>query len=681
MSRQGRVELFSGRVKKVRPDKVSEDRYDFLKLSEAEPDLGIPSTTDSSNAKRFLLTDKDGTRYWSDTLLVDDTDGSQNLIATTEIEAPVFSTNEVSITDNTIYTKGSGVDLNLSTNSGGLVKFNSAMGVNVGQPSLGRLVSRAVRMTTTSTVSNGIAQLNFILGKLVPPNPPSFPNNQTLAIQGVSTYRMCDFTQIDNTSHSRTVAAGTTVSLIKRDQYYATNYITGCGPGTEGVVTAYRNDQDVGNHTMTDTQGEVSLIGDDNGTFGELNIANDRDYSLITTPPIATTFWQSFDVRAVGTVTEGWHEVYIDHTAADNTNTAYWYADLSTPGTPNITNYTLTAPVSPTVIYSSTIPHYTTANAFTLNFDVNKLSGDTYPTSNTFITGSAGGAFDAPVSVTYAGAGVTTPLTRNLYVSSGSVNVTTTAQIKAGFGSNSGTCSIAVNNGYNTGTRTFSPGSTVLFKTGTNTSIDETNISVASFGSGGGNALRIINPGSSDTPTISSTSAFDSQSSTLETYDAVVVGSGSQGLLKHDQTNYSTGYLPAGPNLSVGRSGSQYFTFKYTRSAVSKFDIQFTGTVAGIWVALPGSTIDNSSTLNGWVSMTTAYAGSGAPGANIAGGGNGSNGCALGGIVQINSSGTQRRTCTFGTVSSSSTATKEIVIRIKLTSGQSITALSILGSA
>jgi hypothetical protein len=681
MSRQGRVELFSGRVKKVRPDNVSEERYDFLKLSEAEPDLGVPSTTDSSNAKRFLLTDKDGTRYWSDTLLVDSTHGSQNLIATTEIEAPVFSTNEVSITDNTIYTKGSGVDLNLATNSGGLVKFNSAMGVNVGQPSLGRLVSRAVRMTTTSTVSNGIAQLNYILGKLVPPNPPSFPNNETLAIQGLVTYRMCDFTQIDNTNNNRNVAGGTTVSVIKRDQYYATNYITGCGPGTEGVVTAYRNDQDVGNHTMTDTQGEVSLIGDDNGTFGELNIANDQDYSLITTPPIATTFWQSFDARALGTVTEGWHEVYIDHTAASHTNTAYWYADLSSPGTPSITNYSLTAPGIPLVSYSSTIPHYTTSNTFTLEFDVNKLSGDTYPTSDTFITGTAGGAFNAPVNVTYLGAGVTTPLARNLYVNSGSVTVTTTAQIKSGFGSNSNTCSIAVNNGYNIGTRTFAPGAMVLFKTGTGTNIDETNIPVASFGSGSGNALRIINPGSNDTPTITSTSAFNSETSTLETYDAVVVGSGNQGVIKHDQTDYSTGYLPAGPDLSIGRSGSQYFTFKYTRSAVSKFDIQFTGTVAGMWVALPGSTIDNSSTLNGWVSMTTAYAGSGAPGANIGGGGNGSNGCALGGIVQINSSGTQRRTCTFGTVSSSSTSTKEIVIRIKLTTGQSITALSILGSA
>jgi hypothetical protein len=680
MSRQGRVELFSGRVKKVRPDSVSEERYDFLKLSEAEPDLGIPSTTDSSDARRFLLTDKDGKRYWSDTLLVDDTSGSQNLISTAEIEAPIFSTNEVSITDNTIFTKGSGVDLNLSTNSGGLVKFNSAMGVNVGQPTLGRLVSRAVKMTTASTVSNGIAQLNFILGKLVPPNPPSFPNNQTLVIQSVSTYRMCNFIQIDNTTSNRAVAGGATVSVIKRDQNYVTNYITGSGPGIEGTVTAYRNNINVGSRILTDTQNETTLIGDDNGTFGELIIANDRDYSLITTPPIASTFWQSFDARALGTVTEGWHEVYIDHTAAGFTNKAYWYADLSSPGAPSVTNFSLTAPVSPTLAYTSTIPHYTTANSFTLTFDVNRLSGDTYPTSDTFITGTAGGAFNAPNNVTYAGAGVTTPLARNLYVSSGSVTVTTTAQIKSGFGSNNSTCSISVNNGYSTGTRTFSPGATVLFKTGTTTNIDETNISVASFGSGSGNALRIINLGNSDTPSISSTTAFNSQSSTLETYDAVVVGSGNQGVLNHDQTNYSTDYLPVGPDLSIGRSGSQYFTFKYTRSAVSKFDIQFTGNLAGVWVALPGSIIDNSSTLNGWVDMTTAYAGSGAPGANIAGGGNGSNGCALGGTVQINSSGTQRKTCTFGTVSSSSTSTKEIVIRIKLTSGQSITSLSILGS-
>jgi hypothetical protein len=535
-------------------------------------------------------------------------------------------------------------------------------------------------MTDKSTVTNGLAQLNFILGKLVPPNPPSFPNNQTLAIQSVSTYRMCNFTQTDNTSSNRNVAGGTTVALFRRANSYTTNFITGSGPGIEGVVTAHKNGVGAGNRTMTDTQDEVTLIGTDNGTYGDLVIANDRDYSLITTPPIATTFWQSFDAKAAGTVTQGWNEVYIDHTAAGSTNVAYWYYDASSPGTPDITNTSFSLQQAPVLSYSSTIPHYTNSNQFTLTFNVNKLSGDSYPTSNTFITGSAGGAFNAPVSVTYAGAGVTTPLDRNLYVSSGSASITTTAQIVNGFGSNSNACSVTATNGYNSRTNNFSPNATVLFKTGTSTNIDETNITVTSVGSGSGNALRITNPGSSDNPTILSTASFNSQTSTLETYDAVVVGNDNQGIIKHDQTNYSTGYLPSGPDLSVGRSGAQYFTFKFTRSAVSKFDIQFTGTVAGVWVALPGSSIDSTSTLNSWLDMSQSYAGAGIPGGNIAGGGNGSNGCALGGVINLNSSGTQRKTCTFGTVSSSSTTNKEIVVRIKVNSGQSISALSILGT-
>jgi hypothetical protein len=74
--------------------------------------------------------------------------------------------------------------------------------------------------------------------------------------------------------------------------------------------------------------------------------------------------------------------------------------------------------------------------------------------------------------------------------------------------------------------------------------------------------------------------------------------------------------------------------------------------------------------------MGTAYAGSGVPGAGA--GGNGSNGCALGGVAVFNSAQTNKSvTCTFGTVSSSSTATNEIYVRVKLTSGQTVSALSI----
>ena len=74
--------------------------------------------------------------------------------------------------------------------------------------------------------------------------------------------------------------------------------------------------------------------------------------------------------------------------------------------------------------------------------------------------------------------------------------------------------------------------------------------------------------------------------------------------------------------------------------------------------------------------MSVAYAGAGRPGAGV--GGNGSNGCALGGPVTLNSSvSAHRKTCTFGIESSSSTATNEIYVRIKLTSGQTVTALSL----
>ena len=80
--------------------------------------------------------------------------------------------------------------------------------------------------------------------------------------------------------------------------------------------------------------------------------------------------------------------------------------------------------------------------------------------------------------------------------------------------------------------------------------------------------------------------------------------------------------------------------------------------------------------------MSIAYAGAGIPGANTGPGGNGSNGCSLGGVVPLNSAQSAKAvTATFGTVSSSSTVTNEIYIRIKFTSGQTLTALSIAAAS
>lgn len=566
---------------------------------------------------------------------------------------------------NVLYTDGSG---NLSW--GNIVQLlgpSQFDGNNIilGSNTQGSLVSNAVTMTMNTAVTDSIAMLNQVLGKLVPPSPPPFPNNTTLVINGLSTYRMCNFTQTNNTGNSYVVSGGTTVNNILRSSGYSTNTISNVGSGNTGNLTAYLNGV---------SAGTVALTGSSNGTYSNLIITSNQDYHNVVSS-VTAGFWFSVSVSASGQAPAGWNDINLNHTGVPaSTNNASWYYDSSNPGTPTFISPNIYIS-SASLTYSSTVPHYNSSTVANIKFSVTRLSGDTFPTSNTFVTGSSAGAFTTPNSVDYNQVGITYPLSRNLYVSSGNAAAYTSASIISGFGSSSDGPSLYVTNGYNTGTQTFSPGNVVLYKTGTTNNIEETSIPVNNVGTGSGNAYRIINPGSTDTPAFTgSEAAFNSQTSTLTATDATVVAA----VLKFDQTNYSVGYWPAGPNLS-SQSTNQYFTFKFVRTVVSKFDIVYTGSIAGLWVAVPGSTFDTSSTLNGWLDVSIPYAGAGAPGAGT--GGNGSNGCALSGAAILNSYVTKAVTVTFGTVSSSSSATHEIYVRIKLTSGQSVSALSIAAAS
>ena len=140
--------------------------------------------------------------------------------------------------------------------------------------------------------------------------------------------------------------------------------------------------------------------------------------------------------------------------------------------------------------------------------------------------------------------------------------------------------------------------------------------------------------------------------------------------MRHDQTNYASGYLPVGPNLSSGRSGAQYFQFQFFRSAVSEFNINITGSYAGCKVCMPDNSawVTGLSNTNGWADMFQAYSGSGTPS-------NANPGCSDGGVM-TGSSGTFK--CVFGEQSSSNDSNNRILVRVKLTSGAgSVTALSI----
>ena len=538
--------------------------------------------------------------------------------------------------------------------------------INLGANTVGQLVSNAVTLTTTTKVTDGLALLNNVLGKLVPASPTPFPGGTSLTINSLSTYRMTDFVQTDRTTTGgKSVAGGSTVTSVLRTASYTTNVYNNLGPGDTGTLTLYKDNVAAGAVTFTSASA--------NGTNGDLIITDSKDYSQIT--GAAAGFWRSFDAQGSGTTSNGWNEVYISHSGASNTSTASWYYDNSAPGSPTFTSASI-SPLSESFTYSSTIPHYNSSTTFKMGVNVAKLSGDMFPTSNTFFTGSAGGAFAAPASNTYPTVGITYPLARNLYVSSGSVTVNTTASITSGFSSSATGPSVTVDNSYSTASQAFTTAlaNTVLYKTGTSSAMEESAVTFGStVGTGSGTAGRILNPGSTDTPAYANNATlFNSQTGTLQTYDATIVAA----TLKHDQTNYASGYLPVGPNLSSGRTGGQYFTFKFVRTSLSKFNIKFTGTIAGLWVALPGTVIDSTSSLNGWLDMSTAYGGSGIPGANAPG--NGSNGCALGGVVTLNSSvSAHSKTCTFGTISSSNSTLSEIYVRIKLTSGQTVTALSL----
>ena len=138
--------------------------------------------------------------------------------------------------------------------------------------------------------------------------------------------------------------------------------------------------------------------------------------------------------------------------------------------------------------------------------------------------------------------------------------------------------------------------------------------------------------------------------------------------------------MPVGPDLNTGRSGAQYFRFAFKRTTVANFNVRLTGTISGLFIAAPGTAIDNASSLDGWLDSSIQFAGSGVPGGNTGNGGNGSNGCASTGadiIVDGQNYSNQAFTLTLGSENLSNAFQNQLLIAVKLESGDSLTSLSI----
>ena len=97
-------------------------------------------------------------------------------------------------------------------------------------------------------------------------------------------------------------------------------------------------------------------------------------------------------------------------------------------------------------------------------------------------------------------------------------------------------------------------------------------------------------------------------------------------------------------------------------------------------IAAPNTAIDDTSDSNGWLNCSAAYAGSGTPGANTTAGGNGSDGCAFTSgdiVVDGTTYSNEDFTFTLGDQNGTGAFGNQILVRIGLDSGDSVTSMSI----
>ena len=539
--------------------------------------------------------------------------------------------------------------------------------LTLGTPTSGSFRGGAFTLTSNAKVDNSIEELNFILGKLVPTAPDNI-SGASLSLTGTAGVgRLCaGFTPTNNTGGSAPVAG--TQYTRNTDSTITTNFITEFGPGDSGTVTGFVNAVGVGTTTLNVSFG-VAAVKSDNGTYGALQIANDKDAADSTrNVGITSLFYEVYDARLINAASpDGYNKAHISH-LGNNTADVFWYEDPSTVGAPVISFSGVTAPSSPTLNYSSGVPHYTqaSANNFTYVMTVTNASGDMY-NNHTFVTSDgATSGFNNPGNKTYTDFGGANPPVRNYGVGTGvtCLITNTVRDLHLTLTSNHFSrydCSTPYGS-HNNQRVSYSTNINIMGTTARTNAIDEDNILISSLGTGSGNADRVNAGAAGDNPTPVYTAW--SSNSQVAAYEAVVRGA----VLRHDQTNYSTGYLPAGPDYSSGRNGAQYFQMELIRSNVSQFNISVTGSYGGCWVCLPDNSAWTSSLsgTNGWASMFAAYRGSGIPTSAEPG-------CASGGNMSGNS-GTF--TSVFGTESSSNDSNNRILIRWRLDAGDSITAMS-----
>jgi hypothetical protein len=483
-----------------------------------------------------------------------------------------------------------------------------------------------------------------------------------------------------------------------------------------GTLTANFNGANSGARTLTSAA--------DIGSYNSLTIDSKKDYQLFDATGTATTFALSIyapstfagftatATKAASAVPVGVNNFQLLHSANGSTNIVEFVKDDLTT-VPTTTAGSVATVTAGTYRYISGIPYFNSGSptvklsgATIVNWIGQTYTSCTAPvlitvgtnaesttaaaiTPTTFTYSGIDNSANTYLSATYpkANTGIGTPYTLGDLTVSVANSVRTIQQI-----------GIRANNVNGLGALTQNTTTKLAVHSTAQSGISE--IAIAANSTLGAtytdSAIRSswFKSNTSNTPIYTTTTNFYSTQVYSESSDPGVAGTKEAtirlGVLKYDITDYSTGYLPAGPNRS-GDAGVQYLTFAFRRASVSNFDINITAPsgVLGVWIAMPGSRIDslNSGTgptsgLNGWLDCSTTKL-SGTPGSVTASGGNGSDGCALlvGDKIASNTALSGGYTMSFGGANSSETTYNVILVRVALVAGQTVTYLGVGAAA
>jgi hypothetical protein len=545
--------------------------------------------------------------------------------------------------------------------------------------------------------------LTFVM-KAVPSAPAGLSSKSiTLAdgAQGTNPHLCAGFD--DNTGAATTLSAGDSLETTVARRYTTTTTIdtstaTNFYNGATGTLAAEINASDDGTKTFTASEGET-------GTFTSLVVSSNVDYDTVNSsyPQRLYLVASAKITKNLSAYTVGVNAQRLTHTTTGDTNYVHVVKDDIT-ATPTTTIGTVTESSAGSYRYISGVPYYNTgsptlqvAGTTVANFtgqayqdaadphevdpgtnqestSGNVIASNDYTYANidgasSMLTGGIPNA-DTGVSSAYTLGNISVPIT-----SSGVRSIQT---IKA-----------RSKNANGTGSYSEDTTKIQVYTSSLLTLDDEAGGITVSDSLGAtfdDDAVRISGLGSlsGDTPSL-----FDSSNANYYTdhawSGAVTVAGTNEAIsrfstISHFTTNLSSGYLPAGPDLATGRSGAQYFTFAFRRTTMSNFTVRLSGKVSGCFIAAPGTAIDSASSLNGWLDASTTYGGSGVPGANTGSGGNGSNGCAFTSgdrIIDNTTYSNQTFTLTLGSENATNATGNNVLVRFKLESGDSITALSI----